>query len=275
MGNRLGIALGALAVIALAGCGGSKKKVTDAKTAGPADNPGEIEVPNIDKSLCDTDGKSVGAFDLNRDGKPDVWKLFKSFEDNGTKIDVLTCKQVDLDHDGRKDYVILFDDNGGKIAEYFDFDFDGQFDATHYYEGKSAQVYLVERDSDFDKKPDIWEKYAKGGGLDSVRRDRNADGKPDVWEQYKDGQLIAILYDDDFDARVDRRDEVAAKPKSLDQTPSAPAPGGGDGTQPAAEPPAEPPGEVPVESPGDVEAEAPGTGASADGTTTANAGRDS
>jgi hypothetical protein len=47
-----------------------------------------------------------------------------------------------------------------------------------------------------------------------VRRDRNKDGKPDVWEQYKGGVLIAILYDDDFDGKVDRRDEIpGAHPK--------------------------------------------------------------
>ena len=47
-----------------------------------------------------------------------------------------------------------------------------------------------------------------------MRRDSNGDGKPDVWEQYKDGILVAILYDDDFDGTVDRRDEIpGAHPK--------------------------------------------------------------
>jgi len=35
-----------------------------------------------------------------------------------------------------------------------------------------------------------------------------------MWEQYKDGVLIAILYDDDFDGKVDRREEIpGAHPK--------------------------------------------------------------
>ena len=47
-----------------------------------------------------------------------------------------------------------------------------------------------------------------------MRRDRNGDSKPDQWEQYKDGVLIAILYDDDFDGKVDRREEIpGAHPK--------------------------------------------------------------
>ena len=37
-------------------------------------------------------------------------------------------------------------------------------------------------------------------------RMRSCNGQPDVWEQYKDGALIAILYDDDFDGKVDRRE---------------------------------------------------------------------
>ena len=47
-----------------------------------------------------------------------------------------------------------------------------------------------------------------------MRRDRNSDGQPDMWEQYKDTVLLAILYDDDFDGKVDRRDEIpGARPK--------------------------------------------------------------
>jgi hypothetical protein len=72
----------------------------------------------------------------------------------------------------------------------------------------------VERDTDFDGKFDVKEIYDSAGQLVSVRRDRNGDGKPDMWEQYKDGVLIAILYDDDFDGTVDRRDEIpGAHPK--------------------------------------------------------------
>ena len=54
-----------------------------------------------------------------------------------------------------------------------------------------------------------------------MRRDRNADGNPDYWEQYKDGSLVAILYDDDYDNKVDRREEVpGSRPKFV-----APEPG--------------------------------------------------
>jgi hypothetical protein len=109
-------------------------------------------------------------------------------------------------------------------------------------------VAEVERDTDFDGKFDVKEVYDSGGQLTSVRRDRNGDGQPDLWEQYKDNVLIAILYDDDFDGKVDRRDEIpGARPKiemptTLDPTATGtldqPKPAPGTVKPPAAVPPA-------------------------------------
>ena len=79
---------------------------------------------------------------------------------------------------------------------------------------RPAKVAEVERDTDFDGKFDVKEIYDTPGVLQSVRRDRNGDSQPDQWEQYKDTVLIAILYDDDFDGKVDRREEIpGATPK--------------------------------------------------------------
>jgi hypothetical protein len=231
MGNCLGIAAAVVGVSAAVACGGSQNP-GETSGLGSSDSA-SVQIPKVDPSLCNSAGKEIITFDLNKDGKPDVWKLYNRTEEGGTRIDVLTCKQVDLDHDGRKDYVVTYNSNGGKLTEEFDFDFDGRFDARHFYDEKSSQVYLVERDSDYDKKPDIWEKYNKQGVLESVRRDRNADGKADVWEQYKDGHLIAILWDDDFDTRVDRKDEMPGDP-------SRPASGGNRGEESESESESEP-----------------------------------
>src|SRR5215470_14463110 len=149
----------------------------------------DATVPKVDPTLCDTNGKNVQTFDLNKDNKPDVWRLYKTEDEGGTKVEFMTCEQVDFDHDGKWDMSAIYDPKTGVIAE-------------------------VERDTDFDGKFDVKEIYDSAGQLVSVRRDRNGDGKPDVWEQYKDGVLIAILYDDDFDGSVDRREEIpGAHPK--------------------------------------------------------------
>ena len=210
MGNRaIGFALG-LGLVSLVACGGSSGKGNTTKNVAGIDGSDGIDVPRVDPKLCDTKGKKVTTYDLNHDNKPDVWRLFATTNEGGTTVEILTCKQVDLDHDGKKDYVQTYSRTGEILAEEFDFTFEGSMDAREHYDKKTGKIYLIERDADHDKKPDVWEKYDKQGRMESVRRDRNGDGKPDVWEQYKDGELLAILYDDDFDNKVDRKDEITS-----------------------------------------------------------------
>lgn len=219
MGNRaIGFAIG-LGLLSLGACGGGSGKAAGSKNVAGIVGSDGISVPRVDPTLCDTKGKKVTTFDLNHDNQPDVWKLYATANEGGTSVEILTCKQVDLDHDGKKDYVQTYSRTGEMIAEEFDFTFEGSMDAREHYDKKSGKIYLIERDSDHDKKPDVWEKYDDEGRLESVRRDRNGDGKPDIWEQYREGQLLAILYDDDFDNKVDRKDEITSK-----APPEAPAP---------------------------------------------------
>ena len=195
-------------VVAAAACGGSKKNAKNPTELAGAAGGADLKIPNVDGSLCDAKERKVATFDLNQDGKADVWKLYRNLSsDKGTELERLSCKQVDLDHDGRKDYVVQYDEQGAMLVEDFDFDFDGRFDARHHYDKKNGQKYLIERVSGFAQRPDMWEKYDATEKLESVRRDRNADGKPDYWEQYTAGSLDKILYDDDYDGKVDRQDQ--------------------------------------------------------------------
>lgn len=196
-----------LLVVPLFACHGSSKDTTPK-------NDLDAAVPKVDPTLCDTTGKTVQTADLNHDNKPDVWRLYQTEDDGGTKVEFLTCKQIDFDHDGRKDWVVAYNRKGNKIYEKADFDFDGKWDYSAVYDPKTGTLAEVERDTNFDGKFDVKEEYDSSGALVSVQRDRNGDGKPDYWEQYKDGTLISILYDDDFDGKVDRREEIpGAHPK--------------------------------------------------------------
>lgn len=200
--------LATVSCLLLAGACHGKKDDTTPK------NDVDASIPKVDPTLCDTTGKNVVTYDLNHDGKPDVWRLYKTEDEGGTKVEFMTCKQVDFDHDGRKDWVIAYNRKGNPLFQKADFDYDGKFDMSAVYDVKTGLIAEVERDTDFDGKMDVKEIYDSGGQLSSVRRDRNGDGQPDLWEQYKDGVLIAILYDDDFDGKVDRRDEIpGAHPK--------------------------------------------------------------
>ena len=228
------------AVLSLAACKGNKTKTT------PKDTDGGIS--KVDPTLCDTNGKNVITYDLNHDNKPDVWRMYKTDDEGGTKVEWMTCKQVDFDHDGRKDWVVALNRKGQRLYEKADFDYDGKWDMSAIYDTKTGQLAEVERDTDFDGKFDVKEVYDSAGQLTSVRRDRNSDGQPDLWEQYKDGVLVAILYDDDFDGKVDRREEIpGARPKiEMPTTMDNTATGGldaakpGTATTPAAKPPAKP-----------------------------------
>ncbi|MEZ4368754.1 MAG: hypothetical protein R2939_21125 [Kofleriaceae bacterium] len=191
------------------GCGKDKQESTT-----PVDATSASGLPQVDPTLCETGGKNVITYDLNKDGQPDVWRLYKTEDEGGTKVEYMTCKQVDFDHDGRKDWVVGFGRKGVRQYEKVDMDYDGRFDLSAVYDPKTGVVAEIERDSDFDGQYDLRETYDSTGRIQGVQLDKDGNGKPDEWEQYKDGVLIAILYDDNFDGKVDRREEVpGARPK--------------------------------------------------------------
>jgi hypothetical protein len=140
---------------------------------------------------------------------------------------------------------VAYNPKGDPLFEKADFDYDGKWDMSKIYDTKLNQPAEIERDTDFDGKFDVKEIYDAAGKLSSVKRDRNNDGQPDLWEQYKDDVLLAILYDDDFDGKVDRREEIpGAHPKvemptQLDNSSASgsidkPAAGAGSGSGSAA-----------------------------------------
>jgi hypothetical protein len=222
------VAVTVVAVSGGTGCAGKKGPTTPSKIAGVGGD--DIEIPKVDPTLCDTKGKEVTTFDLNQDGKPDAWLLTEEKDLKGTKVKVKTCKQVDLNYDGKKDYIVQYDDEGNIVLEIYDLDFDGKFDARFHYDKKTHKRYLVERVTGFGNQVDQWEKYDADEKLESIRRDRNHDGKPDYWEQYRAGVLEKIMYDDDYDGIVDRKDEIRAESAPTPATPTAAAPA----SQPAA-----------------------------------------
>jgi hypothetical protein len=201
--------------LVLAGCNGKKDDTTPKSSA----------ASKIDASLCETDGKRASQFDLNKDGQPDVWFLFKD--------SVVTCKLFDFDRDGKKDWVVAYNAQGATLYQRADFDFDGKFDMLAVFENNQASE--IERDTDFDGNFDVKELYTSGE-IASVRRDRNRDTKPDVWEEYRDTVLVSVKYDDDYDGNVDRTDD---NPSSTAPAPTPP-PADPSATPPAAPAPAAP-----------------------------------
>lgn len=205
--RTLELSMGLALTVGLAfGCG-SKNKDDDTTLSNKGGDRSTTAVPKVDATLCETKGKKIATFDLNRDDRPDVWKLSMKIEEGNVTRHIATCKQVDLNFDGKKDYVVGYNRKGAREFEKFDYDFDGAFDAYTIYDPKTGAIVGTSHDSDADGIYEIEEMYDEKGRIKTILRDVNGDGKDDVWEQYVDGVLVAVLHDDDFDGKVDRREE--------------------------------------------------------------------
>ena len=162
--------------------------------------------PLVDRAKCNDKDKHVVTADTDGDKKPDSWKFFKTIDVGGQKTEVITCKQVDLNHDGKIDMVNYYDDGGPQIVlEEIDGDFDGKFDFTAYY-NQNKRV-RDEFDMNFDQRVDLW-KYYEEGKLVRIEKDPNNDGKVDEWEYYEGGKLDRIGYDTSGSGRVDQWDRA-------------------------------------------------------------------
>src|SRR5262249_24955874 len=109
--------------------------VVAAATAGCASAPAEKKDPIVPEivdvkprapppgvTACEEKGQKPITIDVNKDGKADVWKYMQTVEEQGTKVDVLVCKEVDLNYDGNKDMWVHYDSQGNVTLEEFDLD---------------------------------------------------------------------------------------------------------------------------------------------------------
>src|SRR5262245_29199213 len=219
-----------VASVALAGCGSSPKRAEMVSAA-----PNTPASPLVDRDKCNDKDKHVITSDINQDKKPDVWKFFKSVDIGGQRTEVLTCKQVDLNMDGKIDIVNYYDDTGSQIVlEEIDGDLDGKFDMTVYYnQGKRVRD---EFDTNFDQRTDVW-KYYEDGKLVRIEFDKNNDGKVDEWDYYEGGKLDRIGYDTSGSGQVDKWDRA---PEGEEAPPGGTAAPPGGAAAPAPAPAAAP-----------------------------------
>ena len=169
--------LGAVALFACPylGCATTSSEEKKGDPSGAmAEPPAKVE-----STRCDPKDKRVIELDVNKDGKPDVWKFYAATIDQGTKIEILTCKEVDLNFDSKKDMWVHYESSGNVSLEEFDLDFDGKIDLWTYRQ--QGKVVRQELDTNFDTKPDIWKffendklAYVDGDVVTAVRRPPDA-----------------------------------------------------------------------------------------------------
>ena len=160
----------------------------------------ELRKPTTGPSALPAQNKFEQEFDLNNDGKPDVWRHY--VQQGNSKV--LSHKSFDLNFDGTIDFERFYTPKGKVIRDEFDMDFDGQVDRVVHYKNnvierkeinlqgdshpevikhyKNGQLYILEEDRDADQKLDKWEHY-RNGKLARRGYDRNNDGEPDFWEE--------------------------------------------------------------------------------------------
>ena len=190
--------------LALAACAGRtrapKPAVKDA-AAGPAGPALPAAGP----------GETLAEYDLNHDGKPDVWKVTRRAADGK---ELLARRERDLNDDGKIDVWEAYDDDGNVVKQTVDLDFDGKPDLVLHFE--KGQLVRKELGFAFDGKPHAWSYYEKGK-LARKERDENNDGRVDYWEYWEGGEVDRIGVDLDADGRVDRWEQ--RKPQTAEVKP--------------------------------------------------------
>ena len=93
------------------------------------------------------------------ESKSDVVRVFSKSPEGGAKL-ALSCREVDLNGDGRKDVLVFYDPLGRKQREEFDHDFDGVADVIAIYQ--EGQLVRQELDADYDGTLDLVEHYEGG-----------------------------------------------------------------------------------------------------------------
>lgn len=160
----------------------------------------------------------VTPFDLDHDGKPDVWDYTVQVPGpDGRMVERRDREELDMNSDGQVDLVKWFDAHDQLARETLDLDFDGKVDQVNLYE--HGLISRKERDLDGDGRPDQTAIYGAAGTPEAGQRvreerDTNADGKVDVWEYYEHGRLVRVGKDLDFDGQVDQWSQGDATTRS-------------------------------------------------------------
>jgi hypothetical protein len=188
--------------------------VGDGVSKAPSGAAGHGQEPDaVDGARCDFKGRtdrevaeSVGNGAL----QPSIRRVYRVVGKGNDRRRILVCREVDTNHDGIKDVVRRYSEQGDVYEELADTDYDGGIDTTTQF--ARGLISKVQVDRNRDDKPEET-RYYQWGDLSRVQRDTNGDGKPDIWEIYADGHLQRMGVDVDFDGRVDRwnRDEVMVR----------------------------------------------------------------
>jgi len=234
---------------------------------------------NQDHSRCDATrpGRTASEYDTDGDGVPDVRKVYQTVGEGSAVRAVLVCREVDLNHDGRKDVFRFYNDEGRTLREEEDHNFDGRIDVITYFD--NGQVVRREMDTNGDGMVDMRVYYRETASSENARtlgpesgtnrasarardvrpfraerelqNDNNPEFRADYWEFYDaQGQVVRIGWDYDRDGRADRWDRVDRVAPVRQQAPGSAANTAPASADPTLTPTAVDPTLTPTPAPG-------------------------
>jgi len=171
----------------LAGCLASTSPTPSATPAAP---------PRPELTCLRQGAERIETANFRGGNQPDVVKVFHKNSDGSPPL-YMSCKEVDLNADGRKDMLIYLDKYGRKLREEFDHDKDGVADQKSFYE--AGMLVRDELDSD-------------------------SDGKIDLIEHFQDGKRVRVERVASTPATPAPATPAPATPTSTSTTASSPAP---------------------------------------------------
>ena len=169
------IVSGLLAALLIGGCAGSKKQ---------AEKPEQVVEGrrDDDQSRCEYKGRDDR--DVQESSSPgsvvaNVRRVYGYVGTASERRRILLCREVDTNLDGVKDLLRTYGDNGERLTEQADSDYDGKIDTWITFGARSP--VKIEFDKNADGRAEEVRFYT-GGKLVRVQRDTNGDDKADVFE---------------------------------------------------------------------------------------------
>ena len=220
----------------------------------------------------DDTGKAIEEQDIDGDGNKDLRRVLRRVGDPSS----IERAEWDLNRDGRVDVWAFYDAAGELTHEEMDLDWDGTLDLRDFYE--AGQLVRREVAANFLGQVSVRRLYDRGI-LTTVEQDTDGDGQVDTWEFYEKGKLVRIGRDTNADGVEDHfTTPTEAYRKKAEQDVVAPArghdprtPGDPDPSAPAPQP--APPAESPPSAPAPGPAAPPPSAPSKPGKSTATGTR--
>lgn len=151
-------------------------------------------------------------------GRPDVARVYKR-EGGFRSPSFLSCREVDLNGDGRKDMLVYYEPDGRKSREEFDQDYDGIADVKGFYE--QGKLVRQELDVNHDGKADVVQHFEAGKLVRSERV--MADPEPPAATEKPAATVEKSAATVEKPAvSVDKPAAPSAGPATLEPLPSAP-----------------------------------------------------